>query len=292
MQTKFMLGLSLVAACSSSPSDTKQLPSATFTPHFEAQSASNVACGEDIAFYGNPSPDLSYAFSYDSEGRITAANGVWAYDGSTEDTTYSWSGWNLTNMLSTSSYDGSSWEITAAYNAQDALTDYTWEVNAPDYQDSWSYAFSSFVNGAPTVETISQQGQQVVAYDLAYDAVGRLVSATPDTGPVTTWAYDDNAGTITIDTGGGAFTGVITFDADYKEISEVYGGSDPSVIDSQTTYNWSGDRLDGVTYESGSEQDPHTLELVQASTYKYSCASARQHVGKLIKAPRPMRTGR
>jgi YD repeat-containing protein len=292
MQTKrFTLGLVLVVGCSSSPSD-KQLPSATFTPHFEAQSASNVACGEDIAFYGNPSPDLTYAFAYDNQGRITAANGVWAYDGSTEDTLYTWNGWNLTNMLSTSSYDGSTWEITAAYNAQNALTDYTWEVAGPNYQDSWTYAYSLFVNDAPTRETVSQQGQQVVAYDLVYDAGGRLVSATPDNGPVTTWAYDDAAGTITIDTGNGAFTGVATFDADFKELSEVYGGSDPSVIDSESTFDWTGDRLDSATYRSGSEQAPHTLELVQDSTYKYNCASARQHVGKLIKGPRPARIGR
>ena len=279
MQTNKLVLALLVAGCASE-SDPKQLPSASFTPHFQTQSAS-VACGEDIAFYGNPSPDLRYAFAYDGDGRITSANGVWLADNVTETTAYTWSGDNLTHMLSTSGWDGSTMAIDAAYGAN-GLTDYTWSVAGPGYQDAWTYTLSNFAGpGMPQHEAISNYNQLVVGYDLAY-AGGRLVSATPDDGsPSTSWTYDDTAGTITVDTGGGAFTSTMTYDTDdFRPLSETWGGSHPSVIDGDETFGWNGAQLDTITIRSGSETAPHQLDVVQVDTMKYNCAAARTLAGK------------
>ena len=273
---KTSIGLAiLVTACSEAPQEPK-LPSATFTPHLESQAAS-VACGQDIAFYGNPSADLRYGFVYDNAGRMTQANGVWLADGSTENTVFTWSGNNLTNMLATSSYDGSQSAITASYAADDSLLSYTWALTAPGYQDSWTYAFSDFIAPhQPARETISQAGGPSLGYDLAYDVHGRLVEAVPDSGPSTTWTYDDQALTITVDTDNGAIVGVLTYGTDYRPLTSSWTGTDPQMIDGDETWAWSGDQLDTITYRSGSETAPHQLEVVQVDTMLYNCASARR----------------
>jgi YD repeat-containing protein len=129
----------------------------------------------------------------------------------------------------------------------------------------------------PQREVITEQGQSPFGYTLAYDADGRLTTATPDTGDATTYTYDDAAGTLTIDTGNGAFTGVITYDTtDFRELSETWGGSDPSAWASATVYNWSGEQLDSITYSSGTQDAPKMLTTVEVDTLRYDCAMARR----------------
>lgn len=267
------IGLTICLVGCTSPEEAK-LPSATFTPHMEAQ-VSSIACGEDIAFYGSPTTDLRYDFVYDGAEHITAANGTWLDYGATESTAYTWNGDNLTHMLWTTSWDSSQVEITASYDAANNLVDYTWAAATPDYQDAWTYSFSNFAGPyEPLREVISQSGQPVVSYDLVYDD-DRLVQAIPDSGPSTTWSYDDVARTITVDTGNGAFVGVMTYAADYRPLSSSWTGTDPSMIDGDEVYAWNGPRLDTITYRSGTEDAPHQLDLVEVETMRYSCAMAR-----------------
>lgn len=277
MRTALGLSIVLVAliGCTSS-SPERQLPTAQFTPHLDSQETS-IACGEDVAYYGNPSPDLRYLFTYDSAGRLTLATGTWADNGPTDTVTYAWAGDNLTHVLSTSGWDNSQYEITAHYDAQSNLLDYTWSYTDGTYSDAWTYAYSSFIGlGQPTRLDISEQGQPVGGYALAYDTSDRLISATPDgNGPITTWTYDDNAGTITSDTGNGAWQEVLTFDADYKLLSATWGGTDPSAIDGEEVYAWNGDQLNTITWSSGSETAPHQLELISTVTMRYDCSAAR-----------------
>lgn len=279
MQTKLMASALLIAACSSSPTE-NPLPSATNTPHLQSMTT-NVACGQDVAFYDSATPDLRYAFTYDAGARLLNADGVWLESGTVDTTDYTWAGDNVTNILSTSGWDGSEEELTASYDAADNLLAYTYAFTSPDYSDAWTYAFSNFIGpGQPTRQTITQVGQPAFGYDLLYDGYDRLVSAVPDSGPSTTWTYDDVARTITMDTGNGAFVGVMTYDAQDRPVSEAYTGSDPSVIDYDETYSWNGNDLATITARSGSEQAPHTLEVVMTSTMRYNCAAARQASGR------------
>ena len=47
------------------------------------------------------------------------------------------------------------------------------------------------------------------------------------------------------------------------------------MVDYEETYAWNGDDLHTITYRMGSEQAPHTLDLIQVSTMRYDCAAAR-----------------
>ena len=275
MQTKLFGCALLLAACTTSPStDDKALPSATNTPHLKSL-ATNVVCGEDIAFYGAATPDLRYAFNYDNQERLHHANGVWVESGTVDTTDYTWAGWNVTNILSVSGWDGSEEEISASYGADDSLLSYTYAYSSEDYSDSWTYGFSNFVGAHQPTREIITNGTHSFVYELVYDAYDRLIAAIPESGATTTWTYDEVARQITQDTGNGAYVGVLSFDAQYRATSEVFTGSDPSVIDYEETYAWNGDDLDTITYKMGSEAAPHTLDLIQVSTMRYDCAAAR-----------------
>jgi hypothetical protein len=275
MQTKTWFLLLLVGCASESE---KKLPSAQFTP--QVQTASDVACGEDIAFYGNTSPDLRYTFAYDSGGRIQSANGVWVADNVTDTTAYTWTGDNVTHILSTSGWDGSTATIDATYHATNGLTNYSYAVAGPNYNETWTYVMSDFAAPyMPQHEAITGGGQ-TYGYDLTY-ADDRLVAAVPNGGGMsTTWSYDDAAGTITANTGNGAYVNVTTYDTtDFRMLGSSWNGSDASVIDGDEAWAWNGDSLDSVTYRSGSEDAPHTLGVVQVDTLRYNCASARVRAG-------------
>lgn len=287
MQTKLLCAL-LLAACA--PESDNPLPSATNTPHLSSL-VTTAPCGEDLAFYGATAPDLRYAFDYDNGGRIQSATGTWLESGVVETNDYDWAGDNLTHILSTSGWDGTTAEVTASYDATNNLVDYTYVYTSPDYAESWTYAFSSFIApGRPARETISSGGESY-GYDLLYDAHDRLVAAVPDDGAATTWTYDDVARTITMDYDNGAYVGVTTYDAQNRQLGEAYTGSHPDVIDSDETWVWNGDNLHTVTSRSGTEEAPHTLEVVSTATMRYACSSARRAGNPLSRIARvhPMR---
>jgi len=279
MRTEICFTFVMIGCTASAPD--QQLPSATYTPHLDSQ-ASSVACGDDVAFYGNTSPDLRYLFTYDAAGRLSHAAGAWANNGPTDSIDYQWSGNNLTHMLSVSGWDSSSYEITAHYDASASLLDYTWAYNDGTYDDAWTYAYSNFAGpNQPLRLQITEQGQpDVWGYNFVYDTSNRLVQAVPDSGPTTTWAYDDDAHTITSDTGNGAWTDELTYDEQFRIVSAEWGGSDPAAIAGDQVYAWSGDQLSAVTYRSGSQQAPQQLDVVQVDTLRYDCSAARTLAGR------------
>ena len=66
-------------------------------------------------------------------------------------------------------------------HARRARCDYTWTASSPSYNDSWRYTYSAFNQwGEPTREVIGEQGQADIGYSLAFDADGRIVSATQE----------------------------------------------------------------------------------------------------------------
>ena len=273
----FGFGFALfVVGCTSSAPD--KLPGVARTPHLENAPAS-VACGDDVAFYGNPSPDIRYGYTFDGQGRLSHASGAYAAGGADQSIDYAWNGWNMTHMLSTHGWNDATQWINATYDGDD-LTTYTWDYSTADYHDNWTYAYTDFIGPwQPTRETITQQGGDNFGYTLAYDGDGRLVTATPDGGNAINYTYDDAARVITIDSGGGAYHGTVTYDDQFREINETWGGSDPHAWASEDLYTYSGDRLDTIVYSSGTEDAPQTLTLVETDTLRYNCAAARTQNG-------------
>jgi YD repeat-containing protein len=268
----------LLAACSSSE---PKLPSATFTPHLDSQETS-VACGADIAYNGSPTWDLRYAYNYDSAGRLVAGTGTWANAQAVDTFAYSYSGNNFTGYVYTSGWDGSQEAVDAAYDADDNLVDYTWSYSDGTTSDAWNYTYSGFIGpNQPSREDINHAGDPSHFYTFVYDANNRLVQAIPDVGQNWTWTYDDTALTITADLGNGDIHGVQTYDADFRPLSETWGGTNPDVVDQSTTYAWDDDRLLDVSYVYGDQS--------QISTMRYDCSAARTNAGVMHRVLKPSR---
>jgi hypothetical protein len=290
--TKTALALFVAAGCGTSPDSDAKLPSASFTPHLDT-TATPVACGDNVALYGDTTPDLVYAFAYDSNGMISHAEGVYAAGGPDETTDYTWSGYNMTHMLDQNGWGSARTEITATYDSSSDLTDYVWDYTAGTYHDNWDYAMSSFVNDEPTREVLTEQGQPSFGYTLQYDANGRLTEAVPDDGSAPEfWTYDDTGLTISYDIGNGDWHGTYVYDDQYRELSDTEGGTDPYAIESTDIFAWNGDQLSTETYSSGTETSPDNLELVETDTLLYNCPAARAATGHSIRTPRPLRAAR
>ena len=248
--------LVLLVGCSSPEGDeVKRLPGATHSPHLQS-SANNVACGAEIAFYGSPTPDIVYAYTYNAAG-------------------------NLTGVAEENYWGDTAIDMAIAYDASQQIVGYTYDVTGPDWSGSWSAAYSNFVGPHQPAREVATADGQSMGYDLSYDTWGRLVAAEADSGEVTTYTYDDTNLTITYDHGNGAWTGVVQFAADGRELSETWGGNDPNAVPAETVFNWTGFRLDSVehTYDG---------DLVETDSFVYNCAAARQGVnGRTVRIVRP-----
>ena len=291
MRSGIGLGLAFtLVGCTSGSTDHK-LPGASFTPHLDSAPATAV-CGDDLTLYDHTAPDVRYTYTYGSDGFITHAEGVYTAGGADDTVDYSWGAAGMTHLLETRGWGDARYEITAAYDAANDLVDYTWDGSAANYSEHWDYAFSSFLGAyQPAREVITGDGQAPFGYTLAYDADGRIVSATPDSGDATTWTYDDQARTITADTGNGAFHDVITYDDQDRELAEVWGGSDPSAIAGEEDYAWQGDELASATYRSASQDAPQTLVTIATDTMRYDCSMPRTVRGRLLHLGARARTG-
>lgn len=287
MRTLPGLGFALLAVGCTSSEDRK-LPSATFTPHLD-NAQSSVACGDDVAFYGATTPDLRFTFTYGAAGELTHAEGVYTAGGAnnTIDYTYNASGL-FTHMVEAHAWGDSSAEITATYDATDNLLNYRYDTSGAKWSDSWEYAMSQFVGpNQPTREVISEGGQSW-GYQLVYDATNRLVQVVPDSGPTTTYSYDDVARRIDTNTDNGAWTYSIFYDEDFRETSANWGGSDPSAIWGDETYAWNSDRLDSMTYRSGTYDAPTQVSTIEVDTMQYSCPAARKDGGRTMRFRRAL----
>jgi hypothetical protein len=263
------------------------VPGASLTPHVATRDA-GLACGDDVAFYGATSPDLRYLYTWDSGSHLTHATGTYSAGGANDEVSYDWSGDNLVHMLETRAYGDARYELTETYAGANLAT-YAWSTQSADYNDAWTYAYSDYQGPwQPAHETITETGGTPFGYALAYDSYGRLTTATPDSGDPTTYTYDDTALTITADTGNGAWTDVITYDSAGRELTDVWGGSDPSAIAGDYTFAWDGDNVTSETYRSGTTDAPTTLSTIEVDTLRYDCAMAR--LGATGHAPRVHRT--
>jgi hypothetical protein len=272
---KLFLGFGLLAAACGDNAQSDHVPSASLTPHTRSDTTSTVACGDDVALYNDATPDLRYAYTYDSGGRLTHLEGVYTAGGADDSIDYTWDNQDrFTHMLETNSW-GYRVEIGEAYDG-DNLTSYTYATTGTDYNDAWSYTYSDYLGAwQPQHELVGEQGQTPINYNLAYDNFGRLISATSDSDSVT-YTYDDTAGTITSNTDNGAWVDTTTYGPDWTELSDVWDGSDPSTIAGKYSLVWDGDALVSETYSSGSQDAPKTLETVETDTMRYDCSAARK----------------
>lgn len=258
--------LILLAACSA-PAD-HRLPGASITPRLAAR-VEPRACGQDVAFGEVAQPVIRYRYDYDAHGRLALATGTFATGGPDDVISYAYDHLgHATQITESRASDNSRIEVIAEYDTLGDLVDYTWLVGS----DAQRYVFSAFsAAGQPTHEQFSMTGQVDVLSRLDYDAFDRVVSITPDQGPPTLYAYDDDAHTTTIDSGQGAFHGVQLYDDRARLIRETWDGSAPSAIASDTRYVRADERLLSVTYRSGSSEAPHQLATVEVDTYRYDC---------------------
>jgi YD repeat-containing protein len=256
-----------IAACDA-PS-MRKLPGAPLTPQLAARTAPR-ACGDDIAFAGATTPSLRFRYDYDALGRLAVAIGTFIAGGPDDNITWTYDHLGHTTHYVENRGGGTpETEVVADYDTLGDLVDYTWSsVGSP----TAGYSYRDFDgSGQPVHETYTAAGQLPVNIQLDYDSSDRLARVTGSDGTITTYTYDDDGRTLTIDTDAGAWAGVIEYDDRARELSEHWDGNAPGVIATSTTYSWSGDQLLTMTYRSGSQAARRDLATVEVDTYRYDC---------------------
>jgi hypothetical protein len=268
-----VLVLVVLAACS--PAPVQRVPGGSLTPHLGARLSARArdaaqACGYDVALDGHAAPDIRYRYALDALGRVAHVTGTYA-TGPDDSIDYAYDHLDhMTHMIETRTYGGQRVEVTQRY---DTLGDMTSYALSQGLLDQRTYTYSAFTDsGQPTREVIAILHQPDISYELDYDASDRITRAAAD-GEVTTYTYDDDGRTMTLDTNNGAYHGVVIYDDHNDELSESWDGTDPSVIASQNTYDWDGDRLLSITYRSGTQDFPHDLQTFEVDTLRYECAT-------------------
>jgi YD repeat-containing protein len=270
----------LVVGCTSSSPDHK-LPSATFTPHLSAHDTA-VVCGDDVTIGSDTSPDLRYAFTYDPNGLLTHAEGVFSAGGANNTVDYSYDGsGNFTHMLSQHDWGDATQEIGASYDGSNNLIDYTWQYSSTDYNDQWDYAYSGFVGADPARLVLTELGQPVDGYTFGYDGSGRLVSGTADSGGTMAWAYDDQAGTISYSDSSGT-TDVYSYDDQGRPLSDAWATTGQNAASGGSAWAWNGDQLASYSYS-------YNNQLEETDAYRYNCPIARAADGRVVHVVRPTR---
>lgn len=246
--------LILLAACSA-PAEPK-LPGVALAPSLQARKTTN-ACATEISWDG-AHVGVTFRYHYDDLGRLAAATGRYV-GGQTDRIDYEWDNLDhLVHSLHVRPADNLRDEVTAQYSTLGDLLEYT--------MDGRTYVYSQFTDaGRPTRQMISGYGE-TETYVIEYDAMNRVARISPEAGgDATIYTYDDDGRTITITSG--VHRGVITYDAGDHQLSETWTGD----IATEELYTWTGDRLNTITFRSGSELAPSVLETREVHTYRYSC---------------------
>ena len=257
---RVVLAVLALAACD--PSPLRKLPGASLTPRVATRSAPR-ACGVDITLPSSSTPALRYRDDYDALGRLVIAVGTFTTGGPDDiiEYTYDHLG-HTTHIVQARAAGATEAEVVADYDTLGDLVDYTW--------NDQHYAYAAFDDaGQPTQETYALTGQPALHLQLAYDSSERIERVTADDGSVTTYSYDDDGRTLTVDSG--SWHGQIEYDDRARELSESWDGSAPGGIANATDYAYSGEQLATVTYRSGSQAAPHDLATVEVDTYRYDC---------------------
>jgi YD repeat-containing protein len=255
-----------VAACS--PAPVQRLPGGSLTPKAQTRMAAS-ACGYDVALDTGTPPVVRFRYARDVFGRVAHATGSYT-TGPDESIDYAYDHLDhMTHMLDTRTFGSVHVEITERYDTLGDLLEYA-QLGG---DGAANYTYSMFSDtGQPTREVISA-GRDQLGYQITYDAADRVVLVTADDGTITRYTYDDDGRTMTMDTGNGAFHGVVIYDDRDHELSESWDGTDPGALASENLYDWDGDRLLSITYRSGSQAAPHQLATVQVDTLRYDCTT-------------------
>ncbi len=253
-----------LAACDGSP--VHELPGVALAPKLRSTLPA-AACGTEIAFAENGPIEMRYRYLYDAFGRLSFARGELLQSRYEDTIEYRWDNLDqMSSIVQHSSWDRRVVEIEALYSTLGDLDEYTYRRNGEVERHTYGDRDARGLPGRETIALGGKAGVPVATFALHYDASGRLVLATAD-GTTTVYSYDDDARTITIDTDDGAVLGVIELDDSNRELSERWTGTDPSAIDSEQIFTWSGDRLERMTYR---EEDS-----LQIETYLYDCDTDR-----------------
>jgi hypothetical protein len=255
--------LLLLAACGA-PAEHK-LPSAKLSPRVGPPAA---VCASEVALNDAGVVDMRYRYTYDKLGRLAHAVGTHKTGGQ-ETLDYAWD--NLDHVVAVVQQGGVvRVDIAAQYNSLGDMLAYSRTEKAQGYFDTMTQVYSAFTDaGLPTRQTITQQSQ-TVELRLEYDATNRIARVVSDDGSAATfYTYDDDARTIAVENGNGAYRGLITFDDLSRELSESWSGTE--TIAEETLFEYAGDRLHVVTHRSGTPEAPSELTSVQVETYRYSC---------------------
>lgn len=257
------IAAALLAGTACNAPASQPLPGAPLAPLFARPPSS--ACGTDISADENGPVLLRYRYVYDDLGRIAHAYGTFPGGGAPISVDYAWD--NLDHVVQIVDARGTETPqitTTALYTTLGDLIEYT--------SGAQRYAYSAFDDdGRPTHEVVSD-GQASMSYQLAYDATGRIARVTPETGDPTLYTYDDDARTLTVDTGNGAFHGLVVYDDANHELSESWDGTDPAARASEDAYAWDASRLLSYTHREATAAAPHELHTVEHDTYRYDCA--------------------
>jgi hypothetical protein len=271
--TRMLAIAGALAACAPRPSH--PLPSASLTPRAVRHTAAQAPqpCGDDIAYNGDSSPDLTLDYSYDGFGRVAGAIGTYTAGGSNDVIVYAYNNLDqLTSYQESNAYGGMTISQTQSYDALGDMVSYVYAYNsASTGSNVQAYTNSQFTSFAqPAVEVVQATGVPDTSYAVEYDDLQRITQTVATPGSSTTiYTYDDDNRTLSVDTDDGSFTGFYVFDGYGNELSELWGGSNQYAYPTQTVYRYNGDQLLGYTYSTGTP-----LTATEVDTMRY-CASTR-----------------
>ena len=255
--------LILLVACNAP--QVKRLPSATTTPTTRI-ARTTQACGFTVAYEGQSY--ARYHYTYDDFGRVASVLGHFTAGGPDDRIDYAYDHLDHLTHATEAATAANRAEQTYSYDTLGDLIEYTELQQA----DTTRYTYADLTaTGQPKTEMLVYDNGAPQRYLLAYDATDRLVAATLAGGETTTYTYDDDqARTLTVDTANGAFHGVILYDDQNRELSEIWGGTDPAATARSTTYDYVDDLLAIVTYQQAAS-DANPFATLEVDTLLYTC---------------------
>lgn len=244
-----LVAIGLVACSAPEP---RELPGVELVAHGSRTQLVAEACGVDLAFGTTPTPTVRYRYTYNERAQISRVTGRFEDIGPDDviDYTYDDAG----HATSTIQTRGEGYDVRtelATYGAHGALSTFTLDQRGLGYHAVTNFTFDA------TTMTVALPDTPAQHYTLAFDSAARVTAAVRDDGERTTYDYDEDARTVTID---GPIHGVIRYDEASRELGESW--SDHRDV----TYDYAGDRIAAITFRAGEPLAP-----VEIETPRYTC---------------------